>query len=156
VTSIGGFAFGYCSGLTSIEIPNSVTSIGDWAFSGCSSLENFSYGSMVNNIGQEAFSDCTAMTKLVSHAVTPPVCGSQALDDINKWTCVLYVPKDATAAYQAAYQWKDFFFINDGFTVPGDANGDGVVNVTDIVSVVNIILSDPVAARELLGDDEDE
>ncbi|MBQ8706018.1 MAG: hypothetical protein IJ548_06970 [Paludibacteraceae bacterium] len=37
-----------------------------------------------------------------------------------------------------------------------DTNGDGVVNVTDIVSVVNIILSDPVAARELLGDDEDE
>ena len=38
VTSIGGSAFGGCSGLTSITIPNSITSIGDYAFSGCSSL----------------------------------------------------------------------------------------------------------------------
>ena len=38
VTSIGTYAFGYCSGLTSVTIGNSVTSIGDSAFSGCSGL----------------------------------------------------------------------------------------------------------------------
>ena len=35
VTSIGGYAFNYCSGLTSVTIPNSVTSIGKSAFSFC-------------------------------------------------------------------------------------------------------------------------
>ena len=35
VTSVGDFAFYKCSGLTSIEIPNSVTSIGNYAFSYC-------------------------------------------------------------------------------------------------------------------------
>ena len=35
VTSIGDYAFYYCSGLNSIEIPNSVTSIGDYVFHNC-------------------------------------------------------------------------------------------------------------------------
>ena len=36
VTSIGGGAFYYCTGLTSITIPSSVTSIEEYAFSCCS------------------------------------------------------------------------------------------------------------------------
>ena len=42
VTSIGSYAFSWCSSLTSITIPNSVTSIGERAFCQCFSLEYLS------------------------------------------------------------------------------------------------------------------
>ena len=38
VTSIGNYAFEYCSSLTEIVIPDNVTSVGDYAFRDCSSL----------------------------------------------------------------------------------------------------------------------
>ena len=38
VTSIGDWAFGWCTSLTTVTIPDSVTSIGDWAFYYCTSL----------------------------------------------------------------------------------------------------------------------
>lgn len=102
-----------CTNLSSLKIGNGVKTIGNWAFSGCSSLDYFSAGYMVESIGTEAFSDCTGLTKYYSYSIVPPVCGEQALDDINKWDCTLYVPDESSDEYQAAPQWKDFFFIEE-------------------------------------------
>ena len=113
-TEISDNEFYGCTNLKYVSIGNGVESIGNWAFSGCSSLDYFAFGTSMKTIGEEAFSDCTAVTKLYSQASTPPVCGNQALDDINKWTCELYVPGESIPAYQAADQWKEFFFMYDG------------------------------------------
>lgn len=61
ITSIGGYAFYRCSGLTSIEIPNSVTSIGDRAFKGCSGLTSIVIPNSVTSIGDEAFYGCSGL-----------------------------------------------------------------------------------------------
>ena len=113
-TEISENEFYGCTNLQTVTIGDGVTAIGNWAFSGCQSLKFFTFGSEVKTIGQEAFSDCSAVTEITSRAITPPTCGNQALDDINKWECKLYVPKGHLADYQAAEQWKEFFFVEEG------------------------------------------
>ena len=55
VTSIGAYAFSYCSNLSSITIPASVTSIGDYAFSNCTNLSSITIPTGVTSIGEGAF-----------------------------------------------------------------------------------------------------
>ena len=71
VTSIGGYAFSYCRGLTSITIPNSVTSIGGYAFWGCSGLTSVTIGNSVTSIGAWAFYACSGLTSVtIGNSVT--------------------------------------------------------------------------------------
>ena len=111
VNSVFPNEFYQCKKLYYVSVGNGVTSVGDWAFSGCISLDHFSFGTGLQTIGTEAFSDCTAVTKIVSSCDVPPVCGDQALADINVWDCTLYVPEEYIDAYYLADQWCDFFFI---------------------------------------------
>ena len=71
VTSIESYAFSRCSGLTSIEIPNSVTSIGEGAFYNCSGLTNVTIGNSVTSIGRYAFNNCSGITSItIPNSVT--------------------------------------------------------------------------------------
>ena len=145
-TEISPYEFYGCTNLKNFSIGDGVTSFGDWSFSGCSSLKYFAFGSQVATIGKEVFSDCTAIIKIFSKALTAPACGSQALDDINKWECKLYVPKGCMSVYKAADQWKEFFFMEEGADtmepdyIVGDVNGDGLVTETDVMHIIDKVL----------------
>ena len=146
-TEISENEFYGCTGLTTVELGDGIESIGNYAFSGCSALDSFSFGHSVTAIGEEAFSDCTAMTRLQSRAEVPPVCGNQALDDINKWTCELFVPEKSLDAYKAAEQWKEFFFITgEDYDKPGSVEDavseNGGVSVTTNRDCIEVIGAD--------------
>ena len=65
VTGIGSGAFRDCTGLTSIELPNSIKTIESNAFYGCTGLTSVNIPKGVNTIGTSAFSYCTSLTSIV-------------------------------------------------------------------------------------------
>ena len=94
VTTIGNYAFYYCSGLTSVTIPNSVTSIGERAFSGCSGLTSLTIGNSVTSIGSGAFSGCSGLTSVaIPNSVTS--IGSSAFSGCSGLTS-LTIPNSVT------------------------------------------------------------
>ena len=69
VLQIGDYAFFYCSGLTSVTIPNTITDINQYAFQGCSSLTSLTIPSSVTQIGYCAFYYCSGLTTIVFNAI---------------------------------------------------------------------------------------
>ena len=83
VTSIGNKAFFFCSGLTSVTIPNSVTEIGIRAFYNCEGLMSVTIPNSVTSIGYYAFQGCSALTSVnIPNSVTE--IGDGAFDG-TKW-----------------------------------------------------------------------
>ena len=71
VTSIGGYAFRNCTGLTSVTIPNSVTSIDSYAFESCSGLTSVTIPNSVTSIDSYAFYNCSGLTSVtIPNSVT--------------------------------------------------------------------------------------
>ena len=88
VTCIGNYAFYYCYNLESINIPDSVTSIGNYAFWNCSSLTSLTIPDSVTSIGNDAFSGCSSLTSInIPDSVTRigdyAFCGCYNLESIT-------------------------------------------------------------------------
>lgn len=64
VESVGNRTFWNCSNLKSIELSQSITSIGDYTFSKCTSLSSFKIPDLVENIGTGAFSSCSSLSSV--------------------------------------------------------------------------------------------
>ena len=71
VTAIGDGAFGYCSGITLLTIPNTVKTIGVNAFCFCSGILELTIPDSVTKIGNYAFSYCDGIKQLtIGNGVT--------------------------------------------------------------------------------------
>ena len=144
VTKIGNYAFNRCFGLTDIIIPNSVTSIGSSAFSGCYDLKSVTIPKTMNYIGFLAFGECSSITNIYCYAFNPPIGEYDSFGGAGNVYSVLHVPKGQAQAYKESFAWR--YFMNnivddiDLQLDPGDVNGDENVNVSDIATLVNMIL----------------
>ena len=101
VTSIGDDAFYWCSGLTSVTIPNSVTSIGSDAFYKCSGLTSITIPNSVTSIGRRAFDSCSGLTSItIPNSVTS--IGNQAFYCCSGLTSIT-IPNSVTSIGSSAF-----------------------------------------------------
>ena len=92
VTRIGDWAFNFCSGLTSVTLPDGLTSIGEQAFSECSGMTSVNIPAGVTSIGHGAFMGCSSLA-----SVTLP----DGLTDIGESAF------EWSGLYQDASRWED-------------------------------------------------
>ncbi len=76
VTSLGAYAFLYCSNLATVSLPESLTSIGAHSFSNCSKLTDLQIPAGVRQIGAGAFQNCASLTELVIPEGVTEILGS--------------------------------------------------------------------------------
>jgi len=108
VTSIGGDAFSYCSGLTSVTIPESVTSIGFYAFDSCSSLTSVTIPNSVTSIGNYVFRNCNSLTKVYCLAEIVPNTNKNTFLNFPISSATLYVPASSLEEYETTAPWSEF------------------------------------------------
>ena len=137
---IGGWAFRDCYSLTHITIPEGVTSIKGEAFSGCNELKSVTIPSSVTRIGSSSFGFCNKLQDVTNYSSTPQSISSGTFSNYG----TLHVLPGCKEAYSKANYWKNFTIVEDAVIErePGDLNGDGEIDITDIVAVVSYILDE--------------
>ena len=108
--TISDNAFYYCSKLSSIEFPEYLKSIGSNAFYNCKLLKSIKIHKWVNAIGAGAFSGCSGLASIYAYAPIPLTLESNSgvFTNVNKSSCILYVPEGSKSAYQSATIWNEF------------------------------------------------
>ena len=119
VTSIEWEAFMNCTSLTSIEIPNLVTRIEGSVFKGCTSLTNVVIPNSVTSIGGSAFEGCTGLTSIeIPNSVTN--IGASAFKGCTSLTNV-EIPNSVTSIGSEAFEETAFYHtLEDGLIYFGE------------------------------------
>ena len=139
---IGSNAFSNCISLQTFKLPKKVRRIGNYAFMNCKSLTCIDIPEAIKTIGDDALSSCSSLEYIKMFAAMPPFLESYGVfQDTNE--CPIYVFEESLDNYLFDWKWSDYShrIIPMNVNAPkGDVNGDGSVNVTDVITIINFIL----------------
>ena len=141
----GGRGLFYDCPLTSVFIGRplsySTTYNGYSPFANNKTLIKARLGKKLASIPNYLFYGCTYLDEVTSCAATPPTANANCFANYN---ATLYVPKGSVNSYRNAAVWKDFYSIIGIDIVddkPGDVDGNSKVNIDDVTSLINYLLS---------------
>lgn len=108
---------------SSYVIPSTVNYVRSSVFMNCKSLTSVTIPASVETIRSGMFSGCTNLTSINAYRTVPvdltSIIPGQNSDDVfmgvDTATCVLHVPVGSKSQYAAAFQWKSFANIVEGF-----------------------------------------
>ena len=128
VTSIGNYAFAYCTSLTGVTIPAGVTSIGNYAFYGCTSLTGVTIPASVRSIGDSAFYGCTSLAAITVDAGNTCFASVDGVLFDNGKSTLLAYPNAKGTSYR----------IPTGITSIGEYAFDGCTSLTSVMIPVGV------------------
>lgn len=101
VTSIGESAFQNCTGLTTVEIPNSVVYIGSSAFQGCSALSSATISNSITTINSSVFNGCRGLYSITIPKGVTSIGTSAFQDCYELWDVT--IPEGVTSIGASAF-----------------------------------------------------
>ncbi|MBQ8715805.1 MAG: leucine-rich repeat protein [Prevotella sp.] len=128
-----------CGNVTDLTIGDQVTT---FEITNFPSLRRLTIGTGLKNIPYMETGNY--LTKITVKSEIPQSCGG--FNNRTYTNATLYVPRGSLESYRNTEVWSNFWAIEEyalPTVIPGDANDDGKVNVTDIVEMVNSILGNP-------------
>ena len=94
---------------------------------------------------KQAFSDCRGLTSVICLAEQLPVTGRYAFDSHDSYTgnATLYVLESELDDYKTTETWGSFSIIlaikDEPTYIVGDANGNGVIEIGDVITILTIM-----------------
>ena len=147
VTSIGDYAFGECSYLTSIEIPNSVTSIGHSVFYNCVFLTSITIPKSVTSIGSAAFEYCSNLNTIYCYKNStadkytdyPSTATKVYLDDVTTTESTTETTSVTETTTETTTTVENLFNFNSSTgTITGYSGSEKVVNIPSNIGGVEV------------------